>query len=178
MFTKTKVRCKNDWYAFPCHQNFFFVFYNTTFISSSLNSEMEGFSDQISQLQRASRQQYMWTDDEIICQAENEKYYAKRLEAVAQAKMTGPQKLPKPPKRKLDKLFREKTKGKKNIERSSADLQEYLMKNLVDINQKANRKFFTQLEPSFDQLKKQLIYGYKQIQRHKYFFFICNMVKC
>ena len=76
---------------------------------------MEGFSDQISQLQRASRQQYtlMWTDDEITCQAENEKYYAKRLEAVAQAKMTGPKKLPKPPKRKLDKLFRAKTKGKK-----------------------------------------------------------------
>ena len=35
----------------------------------------------------------------------------------------------------------------------------------MDINQKANRKFFTQLEPSFDQLKEQLIYGCKQIQR-------------
>ena len=45
-------------------------FYNTTFISSSLNSEMEeGFSDQISQFQRAYSQQYIWTDDEIICLA-------------------------------------------------------------------------------------------------------------
>ena len=35
----------------------------------------------------------------------------------------------------------------------------------MDINQKTNRKLLTQLEPSFDQLKEKLHYGYKQIQR-------------
>ena len=126
----------------------------------------EGFNNQISQFQYANSQQYNWTNDEIICLTENEIYYAKMLEVVAQAKITGPQKLPKPPKRKLDRLFKEKTKGKKaKLERSSADLHEYLRKNLVDINQKPNRKFFAELETSFDKLKEQLIYGYKQIQR-------------
>ena len=48
-------------------------FYKTTFISSSLNLEMEeGLSNQISQFQHANSQQYNWTNDEIICLTENE----------------------------------------------------------------------------------------------------------
>lgn len=141
-------------------------FYSTVF-NSSQSSEMEDdFGDQISQFQRANSQQYDWTDDEIKCLNENQEYFAKMLEAVAQAKITGPQKLPPKPKRKLDDLFREKKGGKKTKKQlSSADLHAYLHNNLVDINEKANRVFFSKLDPSFEKLKEQLIYGYQQIKR-------------
>lgn len=132
----------------------------------SQSMEEDSFSDQIAQFQRVNSKQYSWSDDELKCLDEIQEYHAKMLEVIAQAKMSGPQNLPKPPKRKVGDLFREmmgKKKAKK--QRSPAELHDYLQKNLVDVSKKIDRNFFIELNPNLAQMEEQLITGYKQIQK-------------
>ena len=53
--------------------------------------------------------QQSWTPEEIIILQEHLNFYHHMIEVIKIAQISGPQKLPKPPKRKLEDLFKEKS---------------------------------------------------------------------
>ena len=98
-------------------------FYNTTFISSSLNSEMEEsftahdnliIPNNMNQVPSTANQQvFRWTEEEKKTLQEYKIYYCEMLKTISAAETEGPQKLPKKPKRKLEQLLKEKSGKKK-----------------------------------------------------------------
>ena len=81
---------------------------------------------------------------------------------IQKAQISGPQILPKPPKRKLQDLFNEKSGKKKAME----ELHNYLCANCVDIGKVIKREIVDVTNIlSVDDAANRLQHGYKHLQR-------------
>ena len=112
--------------------------------------------------------QQSWTPEETIILQEHLIFHTKMIEATNAAVVSGPQKLPKPPKRKLENLFKEKSgKAKKSKkEMTMEELHNYLCANRVDINKVIKREIFDVNNIlSVEDAVKRLQQGYKHLQR-------------
>jgi len=119
-------------------------FYQTCFVSS-FSSEAEE-SDSMTSLPSTSSSSQVWTEEEIEILTENKRYFEEMVTIINKAEREGPQKLPKQPKRKLQKLFSEKLGKKKARKELSTpqELHDYLKANLADLDAAISRETFSE----------------------------------
>ncbi|GFO20000.1 hypothetical protein PoB_004650500 [Plakobranchus ocellatus] len=85
----------------------------------------------------------LWTVKEKRCLQEHKTYFRQMIDIVTTAEAEGPQKLPKPPKRKLQDLFADKLgKKKKEDKMTPTEFHNYLQKHIQDMTKSYFEKGF------------------------------------
>ena len=114
--------------------------------------------------------QQSWTPEEIIILQEHLIFHTKMIEAINTAAVSGPQKLPKPPKRKLENLFKEKGGKLKKTKKvmTPQGFHNYLFQHIQDMTKSISREAFlfkVGEDVHIDQAINQLKNAYKHLCR-------------
>jgi len=122
--------------------------------------------DMITQTANDSAYQ-LWNEEETTLLDKHVLYHKKMIEAIKQARTTGPlKKLPSPPKRKLKDLFNDKMGKKKKTEMTSEEFHKYLQLQLQDMRNPISREKFQFYNPeNIEVAVKQLKDAYNHLSR-------------
>ena len=126
--------------------------------------------DNMEPQQEFAHAQQFWTLEESNILNEHFDFYQQMIQVIKIAQISGPQKLPKRPKRKLEDLFKEKSSKVKKArkEMTPEGLHNYLQQHIQDMSKTISREAFlfkVGEDVSIDQAIGQLKNVYKHLCR-------------